>query len=51
MTKKEKKLIEDLARYATTHQHESVYLVEIAYALWRIENDQLDLAQVKYLMN
>lgn len=50
MTKKEKKLIEDLASYATTHQHESIYLVEIAYALWRIASDHADLAQVKYLL-
>lgn len=50
MTKKERKLIEDLASYATIHQHENVYLVEIAYALWRIKEGQPDLAQVKYLM-
>lgn len=50
MTKKEKELIEKLAIYATTHQHESIYLVEVAYALWRIANGKPDLAQVKYLL-
>lgn len=48
MKKAEKEIIIKIAAYATKHQHENVCLIDIANALWRLSENNLDLAQLHY---
>ena len=48
MKKVEKEIIIEIASYATRHQNENVCLIDIAYALWRLSENNLDLAHLHY---
>lgn len=45
MTKEERKLIERLACYATLHQDEHEDFIHLAYALWRLSQNDLKTAE------
>jgi len=49
MTKAEKEIIVKIASYATRHQHENVCLIDIAYALWRLSQNNLEKAHFEFL--
>lgn len=49
MNKREREIIEEIAKYATQHQHENVCLIDIAYALWQLSKNKLDSAHLHYL--
>ena len=46
MKKEEREIIVEIAHYATRHMHENDCLIEIAYALWRLSENNLDLAHL-----
>lgn len=48
MKKAEKEIIIEIASYATQHQHENVCLIDIANALWRLSENNLDLAYIHH---